>query len=249
MKCMDNLRNHIFLLGGYDLEMVEIKRLLERQGLTCIDHHLAWGATLSSYQDCFNDEDIFVGIELIADIPLPKKYIEIDHHNEKAGMPSSIEQTAKLLGIELTRWQNLVAANDKGYIKAMKSLKASSHEIEQIRGEDRKAQGITFEEEMIAEEEVKTLFKFVKDVGNIKTSLNSRSFAAITDRLVLNKLLVYNGYQVNYFGESADILGTSIFSKEVMDGSAFFGGGHDGFFGINCNSLGYSYVYTIPVIQ
>ena len=72
---------YVFLLGGYDLEMVEIRKILEANKLHISDKHLTWGAKLSSYQDEFDDVRTFIGIELTRDIDPPANYIEIDHHN------------------------------------------------------------------------------------------------------------------------------------------------------------------------
>ena len=72
---------YVFLLGGYDLEMVEIRKILESNKLTISPKNLTWGAKLSSYRDEFNDTTTFIGIELTRDIGPPAKYIEIDHHN------------------------------------------------------------------------------------------------------------------------------------------------------------------------
>ncbi len=52
-------------------------------------------------------------------------------------------QIPELLNIELSRWQQLIAANDCGYIPAMLKMDASNNEIEAIRKADRKAQGVT----------------------------------------------------------------------------------------------------------
>jgi len=88
-----NQTNFLFLLGGTDLEMVEIKRLLTAHALALgksdTDAELRWGAKLSNYQNLFNDTQTFVGIELIQDIDPPPHYINIDHHNENSDRPSS----------------------------------------------------------------------------------------------------------------------------------------------------------------
>lgn len=138
---------YVFLLGGRDLEMITIKRMLIDSGFeepeSIADLNLQWGAKLSAYQNRFNDELTFVGIELSQNIVPPPHYINIDHHNENANKPSSIEQIADLLGIELTREQQLIAANDKGFIPEMKAFGATREEIADIRRRDREAQGVT----------------------------------------------------------------------------------------------------------
>ena len=67
-----NRPNYLFLIGGADLEIFEIKRLLTANGFAegknIADDHLAWGAKLSDYQNLFNDTRTFVGIELLQKI-------------------------------------------------------------------------------------------------------------------------------------------------------------------------------------
>ncbi len=126
---MEKLRSR-FLLGGHDLEMAEIRNILETQGIPYHDRDLGWNnAKLSAYADVLNDEEEFVGIELESDIAPPTRYKLIDHHNENSEKASSIEQVAEMLGIELSREQQLIAANDKGFIAAMKDIGATTEEI------------------------------------------------------------------------------------------------------------------------
>ena len=91
---------YLFLIGGSDLEMLAIKRLLTAHGFAegqnLADRHLAWGAKLSDYKNLFNDTQTFVGIELTQDIEPPPHYINIDHHNEYSYKPSSLEQVIEL---------------------------------------------------------------------------------------------------------------------------------------------------------
>ena len=82
----------IFFLGGHDLEMLEIKQLLLAHGYTVVDKNLAWGAKLSDYHGDFSTTHTNVCIELAQDSTPPPRYLRIDHHNELANMPASIEQ-------------------------------------------------------------------------------------------------------------------------------------------------------------
>jgi len=79
---------YLFLLGGYDLEMVTIREMLLKEGYLeqkdFMDKKLSWGARLSDYKEYMTENKIIVGIELIKDVEPPKSYIEIDHHNENA---------------------------------------------------------------------------------------------------------------------------------------------------------------------
>ena len=57
------MSDKLFLLGGQDLEMLEIKKLLERENIAYKDKNLKWGAKLSDYQN----ELSFNGALLISD--------------------------------------------------------------------------------------------------------------------------------------------------------------------------------------
>ncbi len=59
-----------------------------------------------------------------------------------------------MLGAGLTHRQQLVAANDRGYIPAMLEAGASESEIACIRSLDRAAQGISAEDERLAAEDI-----------------------------------------------------------------------------------------------
>jgi hypothetical protein len=68
-----------FLIGGSDLEMLTIRRILTTNGFAegenTADLHLQWGAKLSGYKAFFNNKQTFVGIELTQDIDPPPNYI------------------------------------------------------------------------------------------------------------------------------------------------------------------------------
>lgn len=106
---------YIFFLGGHDAEMLEIRRILESEGIPYVDKHLNWGAVLSDYRDeliGLSEGDIPVLIELEADMALPPGAIVVDHHGPAAGKEkrTSLEQTADLLGVTLDRRGKLISA-------------------------------------------------------------------------------------------------------------------------------------------
>ncbi len=225
---------YVFLLGGHDLEMTTIKQLLIENGFdeteSIADHNLQWGAKLSAYQNRFNDEQTFVGIELIQDIAPPPHYISIDHHNENSDKPSSLEQVAELLRIELTREQQLIAANDKGFIMAMKAFGATSEEIAEIRRRDCEAQGVTEVDERLGKKSIKKNLKEKDGIITVK-SLTSR-FSTITDRLYpYKRLLIYTKDELSFYGEGTKLLIES-FNKLIKEKKAYFGGTGDGYFGL-----------------
>ena len=168
----------VFFLGGQDAEMVTIHEILEANGIpseNIKDQKLTWGAKLSDYKDdlsVLTEGQIPVLIELTQDIELPKDARIIDHHNENAGKDkkTSIEQVAELLGVELNRWQQLISANDKGYIWGMQDIGASEEEIKKIREFDKECQGITDEDEENAKISVD---HFLERVSNKMVIINS----------------------------------------------------------------------------
>ncbi|MBM3436558.1 MAG: hypothetical protein FJY07_10130, partial [Bacteroidetes bacterium] len=228
----------LFLLGGHDLEMIEIRNLLDAAVIPYIDRNLSWGARLSSYQDVLSENankfEFIYGIELIQDIEFPVNYILIDHHNENAKKEASIEQVATLLEIELNDYQRMVAANDKGYIPAMVELGATSENIHEIRRKDRQAQGVTEEDEELAKESLKNAEHF-KDVISVK-SLTSK-FSAVSDRLYPHeKFIVYNDAKLTYYGHFIKYLKEE-FKDLINQNKAYCGGNPLGFFGIAENAL------------
>lgn len=230
----DRLNNYVFLLGGHDLEMMEIKSMLVGVAKT-VDNNLKWGAKLSSYRTEFDDKHIFVGIELEKDCKPPVNYIEIDHHNEKSENPSSIEQIAELLELDLSPWQKLVAINDKSHIPGLEKAGADNDEILRIRKADRKAQGVTARDEQLAEISIENqLSKFGK--LTIVHSLTSH-FSAITDRLYpYSELLIVHEKSFTYYGKNATIL-SSKYSDLQDKKIAYSGGNPPGFFGIDGSKL------------
>ncbi len=152
---------YAFFLGGRDLEMVAIRELLEEVSPAELhDKGLAWGARASAYREeieaALEAGMTPVLVELADDLGLGERAIRIDHHGSRAGKdrPTSLEQVFRLLGLpreRWTRWLELVAANDRGHVRALEALDATGEEIRRIRAADRAAQGITAEEERQAE--------------------------------------------------------------------------------------------------
>lgn len=106
------MKPYLFLLGGHDLGMTTIRALLEQRQVNFIDRNLSWGAKWTAYQDVLDHFDwkneFLVGIELGG--VKPSQALLIDHHNELAHLPASLEQVAQLLAVSLSREQQLIAA-------------------------------------------------------------------------------------------------------------------------------------------
>lgn len=199
----DNLH---FFLGGNDLEMVTIKKLLDKEGAAYSDAGLSWGASTSKYGDeiekVAKEGKTPVIIELGIDSKLPENTINVDHHNENADKPASILQVCELLGVEPTREMQLVAANDSGYIPAMLAMGATKEEVNKIRYQDRASQGITPEQEKQAEEAIAG----AREVCGVTfVRMPHSKTATVTDRLFnpdkpQNLAIFSADGEVNYFG-------------------------------------------------
>lgn len=223
------------MLGGNDLEMTTIKNLLVNAGEQFETHDLRWdNAKLSSYEKTLeeygNSPDYQIyGIELNEDIPHPDNYVRIDHHNDFANKPSSLEQVAKLLDLAMDRHMQLVAANDARYIPGMIKLGASREEIDDIRRADRAAQGVSEEDERLAEESLDSCKGNAYDLYVVK-SLTSK-FSTICDRKYpYRRLLIYNDDVAEFYGEGVDDL-ISLFKSELDANKMYHGGGNSGYLG------------------
>jgi len=192
----------VFLLGGHDLEMEEIKKILTDNREKYIDKQLSWGAKVSDYKEYLNgDGTIIYGIELEVDIQVSKNYHEIDHHGLNDHKPSSLEQVAQILDLKLTQKQKLIAANDSRYIGGMKKLCARQKEIDEIRQRDRELQGITKYDEDLAAASVK-----MSDSNSIY-SITSH-FSATSDIAYYNydNYVIYNYSKVMFYGYQSDLI-------------------------------------------
>lgn len=225
----------LFLLGGHDLEMNTIAGLLEERHLQYKDRSLQWNnAYLSQYEQeisLFRDNPSLkiYGIELQEDIIAPGNYVRIDHHNQFAHLPSALEQIAQLLHQPLNRWQQLVAINDKAYIPGLEMAGASKDEIAHIRFEDRKAQGVSEKDELLAEKAILENREEIADLVIVR-AYTSR-FSPICDRLYpFKQLLIYTDKEFVYYGNEADLLRTK-FKEALSSGKMFFGGGDKGYLG------------------
>ncbi|MCD8263189.1 MAG: hypothetical protein LUD02_02735 [Tannerellaceae bacterium] len=199
---------HLFLLGGGDLEMQIIRKLLEQHKVGFYDKQLQWSnATVDAYRQELerygNQPGIHIyGIELrfSGDLPMYNNYTLVDHHNEYAGRPAALTQVAALLKISLSRYEQLVAANDSCYIPGMLALHATADEIARIRRADRAAQGVTEEDELQALEAISR--KVVYPGGLQVVYSGSGRFSPVCNRLYpYESLLVYTDSEWMYSGK------------------------------------------------
>ncbi len=236
---------YFFLLGGHDLEMLTIRALLEENGFVhgqdFLDKNLAWGASWNDYSDEITElrmdrENIqIVGIELAHKDKMPPDAIDIDHHNERSHEKSSLAQVADLLNITLSQKQKLIAANDCAYIPGLLALGASKEEINAILLADRQAQGVTTQDEELAQQSIASA-KWVGDVCIVQ-SLTDK-FSPITDNLYgqAPKLLIFTNSQLSYYGIGKQKLAKE-FEELIKDDKAYHGGTQSGFFGLVDNAF------------
>lgn len=236
---------HLFLLGGHDLEMLTIRELLQVHAPNaCIDKQLAWGASASDYRNeiesALRNGLTPVLVELIDDIGLDEKCINIDHHGPLAGAdrPTSLHQVFALLSLPPEAWtrrMELVAANDRGHIQAMKEFGATRGEIIEIRSADRAAQGITPEEERQAEE-VLAAAEIVCGGRLAIVRIPHGRAAAVADRMApepggpgYENLLVISPGELNFYGS-----GKLVTALDSHFPGGWYGGSlpERGFFGI-----------------
>lgn len=201
------MKNLVFFLGGIDAEMNEIENVLKLNNIEFYNKNLGWGAAASAYTAEIETTKaagkVPVLVELIPDITLSEGIILVDHHDKRAGEPASILQVLNLLGLEPNRWQQLIAANDSGYIPAMIKIKASEEEIAAVRLADRSAQGITPEQEAAAEISIANR---EEEGGLTVVRLPHSKCATVTDRLFGqydHLLILSEDGEVNFFGDGA----------------------------------------------
>lgn len=235
-----------FFLGGYDLEMQTIAELLNTQGQTVVDKHLAWGAKASDYATeiaaAISAQRTPVLIELALDIALaPGSMVIVDHHAERAGQraPTSLEQILDLLGLPAsahTRHLQLVAANDRGHVQAMQAMGATLAEMQAIRAADRAAQGITAKQEAQAQQCARHTRRLAQGTLTVAQLTHNRT-AALADRLHqtlggpgYDNLLVLCPDEVNFFGH-----GSVVQTLSRLHPGSWWGGNlpAQGFWGIN----------------
>lgn len=205
----DNKQNLHFFLGGRDLEMDVIKKLLEEEGVSYSDANLGWGnAKVSSYKEeiekVVSEGKTPVFVELAHDMNMPFNFIDIDHHNENANRPASVLQVADMLGIDRTRDMELVGANDSGYIPAMIKMGASKEEVARVRRRDRMMQGITEEQENEAVRALRESTEVVNGVYIVR--MKHSKTATVADRLFdenkpQNLLVFSDDGEINYYGD------------------------------------------------
>ncbi|MDR3636737.1 MAG: hypothetical protein P4L84_23235 [Isosphaeraceae bacterium] len=214
------MRRWAVFLGGRDLEMVEIAKLLAaRDDVDVHDRGLCWGATASAYlselQEALAESQRVVLVELTDDLPetFPRDRVTfIDHHGALAGedKPTPLEQVFTLLGFAPAAWTRdlaLVAANDRGHIAALRREGATAEQVRDIRDRDRRAQGTTDAEEQAGLEAARSAENCLDGRLTVARLPHGRT-ATVADALDpefggpgFQNLLVHCPQQTLFFGE------------------------------------------------
>ena len=201
-----------------DGEAVQIEKLLKEKNIKTLVTKQGWGASWSGLEPEIKKEiknlknknfEVF-GVELQGQAP--EGAVNIDHHcydgDDRTNKLSSLEQVAELVGHKLSLFEEFISANDKGFIPKMielaktKNLSKEQTEklIQKVRLQDRAAQGITPEQEKIAEEAIKEAE--VSDLLTVVRMAHSKT-STVCDRLwgqYKNLLIVSSDGEVNFFG-------------------------------------------------
>lgn len=253
---MDTTKKYLFLLGGKDLEMVEIRRLLERSNSgnswIILDKHLTWD---NAYWSAYSEEIAkyahthqIVGIELFSDEELTYNpdWILIDHHNERSDEHPSILQLIELIqyrcaDAEDRRRIELVAANDADGVFGLAHAGATDVEIKRIREEERNLLGVRIEDLNTFKEEMKASGIVERNgVRLLKTSLDG--LTALSDHFLLQdhdifdlNYILYNDTSLIFYGPDAK---HGVLKYVLNHGQLkyFYGG----------QRLGYISVFNIP---
>ena len=197
----DRAMRYEFFLGGNDLEMETIRRLLAgRPGVVVHDRQLTWGASASDYASTIEHAlaagHVPVLVELPDDVGAgPRGARVVDHHGAASDRPSALRQVFDLLGLpdtNWTRWFDLVAANDQAYLPGLQARGASVDEMRDIRAADRRAQGVSTQDEADGEAAVRAAVCPAPGITVVR--LPHGRTAVVTDRL--HRVLGGQGYQI-----------------------------------------------------
>ena len=231
-----------------DGEATQIAKILKEKNIKTLITSQGWGASWNELEPEIKKEieeyknkgyKIF-GVELQGQAP--EGAVNIDHHiydgDDRTNELSSLEQVAQLVNHKLSLFEEFVSANDKGFIPAMyklaKTKNLSEEEtqkmIEKVRLQDRAAQGITPEQEKIAEKAIEEA-----EVSDLLTEvrMSHSKTATVCDRLwgsYENLLILSEDGEVNFFGcqkvikKLSDLVKGSWSGGDLDHDNGFWGG-------------------------
>ena len=222
----------LWVVSKNDLEAVEIIRLLDTRGERVLISFQKWGASWSGLERPILDElqrairsggFQIIGVELGGKPDFEAR--AIDHHkykNDNRWNPlSSLEQVAGELGTELTKFQRQVAVNDRSYIPGLRReiWRISTQTIAAIRRADRRAQGLTKEDEDRAKRDVAGAIVEGKRCWLTLTSPpNSAHGDFLLEDGSILELMIASPRQWQYSGPGAAALGSMPWTEQHWSG-------------------------------
>ena len=209
---MKNAKKIVIIVSKNDAEGITIAQTASgRHAVSVLVTKQSWGATWEKVEKplrqrirrAVREGRRVFGVELQGEAP--KGCVNIDHHayegDDRSNERSSLEQVCSVLGVEMTPWMRLIAANDVGYIPAMQAMGANADEVAKVREMDRSAQGITRAHEQEAERAIASAEK--KDHLTVVRMAHSKC-ACVTDRLFgqyENLLVLSADGETNFYGK------------------------------------------------
>ena len=253
-------KKDVYLIGGSDLEMHQIKKKLTRSGHEVVDKNLKWGAKVGDYKEeikrILKEEKIPVAVEL-SGADQVEGVVDIDHHGDKSSRPSSISQVMERAGIKMSFIDELIAANDSAYVPGMEAKieerrkdwepKIGVEKFERvkqkliafIRAKDRQIQEITEEHEKQAEEAVRHL-EIVCDGFLTVVHMPHSKTATVADRLFgkyKNLVIISDDNETNFYGDGKLCQDLAKKFEGSWSGGAGLGkSGENAYWGIGSNS-------------
>jgi hypothetical protein len=186
--------NDLWVVPANDLEAEEIIRLLQERRQRVLVSRQRWGATWTGLEPEIIEQlrvepgASIIGVELGG--PNPFGAVNIDHHRyrdeDRFQEKSSLEQVAERLGLELGRRQRMAAVNDRSYIAGLRREfpDLTAEELAAVRSADRRAQGVTPEQEEQARRDVAGARV---ENGRCLLELRTRPISAHFDFLLLER--------------------------------------------------------------
>ena len=215
---MSNNSKILIVTPVNDGESAQITKILKEKNIKTLITKQGWGASWANLEPKIKKQienyknknfEVF-GVELQG--AAPSGAVNIDHHkydgDDRSNERSSLEQVAELIGHKLSLYEEFIAANDKGFIPKMLELAKTKNLgkeetqklIEKVRLQDRAAQGITPEQERIAEKAIQEAE--VSDRLTVVRMSHSKT-STVCDRLwggYKNLLILSEDGEVNFFG-------------------------------------------------
>ena len=204
----------LFIVPNNDGEAIEIQNVLKTAGLNFLVTKQAWGSSWSNLEPeikeyIYKFKGIIYGVELQGNA-LTNQCVNIDHHryqdDDRTNPLSCLEQIALLIGVELTYTQKAISDRDKGHIRLMRENGYPEDIIQLVGWLDRKAQGITEEQELQSLLICRRIFDEIgiHKVNNLVVTLPHNRCQTVRDIAynTYNNILLFSpNNEFNYYGQ------------------------------------------------